>query len=229
MGIGVSLYAQTVPSLPDPLDTAPIANGTMPREVRQAHRRRAILEAAIEVFAKRGYQATTVEGNLVPAARVSIGTFYQHFADKEECFLAAFDLSVEEAQETIVAKIPAAPWSEQVLAGLTALLEEIAVEPLRARVVLVEATAAGPAALARYQAMLEAIAPALARGREFAPAAADLPPTLEVSTLGGLLWVLQQRLMEVSFRPSRRLRNELAGVVAGPYLGDAATRRLLSH
>lgn len=216
-------------SLPGPLGTAPIAEETLPREVRVAHRRQAILEAAIEVFAKRGYLATTVEGNLVPAAGVSIGTFYQHFSDKEECFLAAFEMIVTEGREAIEAQIPeGAPWPEQVRAGLGALLEEVAERPLRARVALVEAPAAGPTALARYQAALDEVSPALGRGRDLAADAAALPPTLEISTLGGLLWILQQRLMEGGFKASGRLRDELVEIVAGPYLGDAATKKLIA-
>jgi AcrR family transcriptional regulator len=216
-------------SLPGPLGTAPIAEETLPREVRIAHRRRVILEAAIEVFAKRGYLATTVEGNLVPAAGVSLGTFYQHFSDKEECFLAAFEIVLAEGREAVRAEIPArTPWPEQVSACLGALLSVVADRPLRARLVLVEAPAAGPRALARYQAALTEVAPALARGRGLAPTGAGLPPTLETSTLGGLLWVLQQRLVEGGFEPSTRLRDELVEIVAGPYLGDAATRKLVS-
>ena len=44
----------------------------------------------LEAVSRHGYPATTV-GELVALAGVSKSTFYEHFADKQECFLATFD------------------------------------------------------------------------------------------------------------------------------------------
>ena len=38
---------------------------------------------------------------IVQAARLSRRTFYEHFGDKEECFLAAFDRAVARIEATV--------------------------------------------------------------------------------------------------------------------------------
>ena len=216
-------------SLPEPLGTAPIAGERLPREVLAAHQRRRILAAAIEVFAKRGYQQTTVETHIVPAAKISIGNFYQHFDDKLDCFLAAYEQITEEAREQIAAQVPAGAWPDQLRAVLCALLDYIADNHLKARLVLVESSAAGAEALARYQRTLALAVPALRRGRELAPTGAELPSTLETSTLGGLVWVLRQRLLTGEIERSPQLLGELFALVAAPYLGEAGARRLTAR
>jgi AcrR family transcriptional regulator len=221
------LYAGRVASLPESLGTAPIASEKLPREVLAAHQRQRILDAAVDVFAKRGYQATTVETHIVPAAKISIGNFYQHFADKEECFLAAYEQIVAEAREEITVAVPDAPWPDQLVAVLSAAVAYIADNRLKARLVLVEAPAAGPKALAAYQQTLESAVPSLRRARELAPPGKALPESLETSTLGGLVWVLQQRLLTGKIELSRRFLGELVDLVAGPYIGEAEVKQLV--
>ena len=50
-----------------------------------------LLEAVTEVVAERGYEGASV-AHVIAAAGVSRKTFYEHFADKEACFLAAYDV-----------------------------------------------------------------------------------------------------------------------------------------
>ena len=65
--------------------------------VAQSQRQR-ILLAMTELVDERGYQKTTIE-LIAKTARVALVTFYEHFSGKEECFLAAFDESVDAARE----------------------------------------------------------------------------------------------------------------------------------
>ena len=52
----------------------------MPRQTRSREKRASLLHAAAQVFADRGYSATTADG-IAEVAGVSIGTFYnEHFA-----------------------------------------------------------------------------------------------------------------------------------------------------
>ncbi len=57
-----------------------------------------MIDAITELVAERGYQKTTID-SIAKGARVSLKTFYEHYASKEECFLAAFDADVEAAAE----------------------------------------------------------------------------------------------------------------------------------
>ena len=165
-------------SLPEHLSAKPAGRHRLPREVLAEHHRERILDAATEVFAKRGYQGTTID-NVVAAARIGVGSFYELFANKSDCFVQVYERIVADARERISAAIPTgAEWPAQTFAALRALLEQIEAEPLRARVALVEVQTAGPAALARYEETIDSVIPLLARGREVSPVASELPPRL---------------------------------------------------
>ena len=71
----------------------------------------------------------------------------------------------------------------------------VVAEQARAKLCIVESQAAGGAALARYQSMLESVAPKLREGRELNPRASRLPDGLEVAIAGGLMWLVHQRLI----------------------------------
>ncbi len=70
---------------------------------RRAESRRRLLDAARELFVSRGYHATRPQ-DITKAANLGHGTFYIHFKDKRECFLAF----VDEAQQELMASIEAA-------------------------------------------------------------------------------------------------------------------------
>lgn len=121
------------------------------REEVLASQRGRMVEAIAEVVAKRGYGATTV-ADVVDRAGVSRKTFYEHFRDKEACFLAAYDTGVE----VLVATMRAAGDDHRSRIG--AFLRTLAAEPAFARTFVIEIGAAGPRALERRQAVHEAFA-----------------------------------------------------------------------
>ena len=206
----------------------PVGRERLPREVMAEHQRDRVLAAAIEVFAKRGYPGTTVD-HIVAAAKVGVGSFYSFFGGKEECFLAAFDRIVAEGREQIEARIPAeAEQPEKVYAVLEVLLDLIVAEPLRARVALVEAQTAGAAARSRYQACLDQIVPELRRCRAASPIGEELPKTLEVAILGGVVWFLQQRIVLGEIGDAKSLLPDLVEIMLEPYVGPKRAARLLA-
>src|SRR3954471_7256007 len=64
------------------------------REVVLASQRGRLLDAIAKVVAEKGYAATSV-ADVIELAGVSRKTFYEHFRDKEACFLAAYDAGVD--------------------------------------------------------------------------------------------------------------------------------------
>jgi AcrR family transcriptional regulator len=111
----------------------------------------------IDVVAEKGYARTAV-GDVLTRARVSRATFYEHFADKEQCFLAAYDAAIAILVGQIRhAALDATGSDGQLRAGavLDAYLAAIAAEPAVARTFLIEVYAAGPKALERRHAVLE--------------------------------------------------------------------------
>jgi len=152
-----------------------------PRGLSAAGQRERILAAAQELIAAEGAGKTTIEA-IVKAAGVSSVTFYEHFKNKDECFVAAFDKGTGELTEAVRVAVPAGlSRDEQVRAGLAALLAAIDADPARARLCFVEAQKGGPRMRASYDEALDA-------------AAGDLGDPLAQGIAGGLAWLLRERL-----------------------------------
>ena len=66
---------------------------------RSAQKRRAILDAAREVFLKNGYPGTSMD-EVAALAGVSKVTVYKHFSDKHSLFVAVFTGAIAEAEES---------------------------------------------------------------------------------------------------------------------------------
>ncbi|NUP51852.1 MAG: helix-turn-helix transcriptional regulator [Catenulispora sp.] len=117
----------------------------------------------VEVVAERGYAATTV-GDVLKRAHISRQTFYEHFANKEDCFLAAFD----QAADLLMARMQAAlgPATDPVVERLDRVFESylggLAAAPELARALLVEVYGAGRAGVARRTAVQERFAVTIA-------------------------------------------------------------------
>jgi AcrR family transcriptional regulator len=211
--------------LPQHLAKAPVGRERLSREELDRHQRRRLIEAATGVFAKRGYQATTVD-NIVVAAGVGVGGFYAHFEGKEECLLAAYELIVGEARDVIAAAVATQrDWPGKALAALHELLALVASRPLEARLALVEIQTGGPVALERYGETLDFVIVSLSGGREVASLDPPPPETQEAATANGLAWLLAQRLLRGEAKDVESLFGEMAEVVLEPYLGAPRTRR----
>jgi len=110
-----------------------------------------MLDAIAEVVAVRGYGAATV-ADVIDCAGVSRKTFYEHFRDKEDCFLAAYDAGVELLMATMREA------GDDLRPRIAAYLQTLAAEPALARTFLIEIGAAGPRALERRRQVHEAFA-----------------------------------------------------------------------
>src|SRR5215217_1719697 len=121
----------------------------------------------IEVVSDRGYPETRVV-DVIGVAGVSRKTFYELFDSKEDCFLAAYDVLLDnllnEATDAFEAT-PGAPWAERIRAALEGLLGHLAAHPDEARFAIVEVLAAGPKALARRDSALRQFTGFLEAGR----------------------------------------------------------------
>ena len=135
------------------------------REVILASQRGRMLEAMAEAVSGKGYGATTV-ADVVGRAGVSRKTFYEHFANKEECFLAAYDVGVDALLHALLESVRDLDPRDPLPALDTAVrcyLDTLAANPTFARTFLVEVLAAGPRALDRRAAVHERFAELLVR------------------------------------------------------------------
>jgi len=76
-----------------------------PQQVRSQQRVDAILAAAAEMIGEMGYEAVTTS-KLAKRAGISVGSFYQYFADKEAVFQALGDRYLVEMRRKIDAMFP---------------------------------------------------------------------------------------------------------------------------
>jgi AcrR family transcriptional regulator len=197
------------------------------RESTQADQRRRILRAVGELVAVRGYGDITVE-LIIKRARVSYKTFYKHFPDKEDCFVAHFDEIVHSIETEISRRLAAEPrpWPERVALALETLIELIVAEPIVARAVIIDVPTEGPGILDRYERATKALMPLFREGRELNPRGAELPATVEAALAGSISWSIYQRLVVGEAESLRELLPELTEVVLRTYVGHAEASRI---
>jgi len=111
---------------------------------RKKARRKRLLSAAIGIFGRKGYHATTVP-MIVRAANSSVGSFYFYFRNKEDVFAAALDALGEQIAAALNKAIPAAGPDvlAQMRAAVTALVQFLAENPEEARILIVESSGLG--------------------------------------------------------------------------------------
>ena len=200
---------------------------TIPRGQVSAIQRERILSAVIDTVAEVGYARMTV-AQVIARGRVSRKTFYEVFCGREDCFLAAFEETVEGAARTVrAAYARESSWSAGIRSALATLLELIDAEPVRARLCVVEALGAGPPVLAYRAGVLSDLAEAIDRGRETGSAAGDPPPLTAEGVVGAVFAVLHTRLLARDADPLRGLLGPLMSLIVLPYLGPTAARREL--
>jgi AcrR family transcriptional regulator len=201
----------------------------LPREFIAQHQRARVIKALAEEIEERGYRAVTV-ADIVRRAGISRNTFYDNFTSKEDCFLAASDYAVTEALRRVVdAAAKVEPWPDRVRAGLSAFLHYVASEPALARTCIVEALSAGPAAVDRYERSIQAFVPLFRMGRKVSPHGEQLPGTLEETIIGGIFWIIYQRIIMGQAEQIEQLLPELVEFSLTPYLGAEAAKRAASE
>ncbi len=104
--------------------------------------RERILDAVTNITARKGYAALTVEG-VAAEASVSLQAFYEHFSDKEDAFLVAYEIGHDKALALVEHAFHAQlDWRMGVRAGIAALFRFMASEPAYAHMALVDVLAA---------------------------------------------------------------------------------------
>jgi AcrR family transcriptional regulator len=88
---------EATPDIPRKLPRG--THGLDPSLVAASQRTR-LLEGTGRAVADKGYAATTIE-DIVRGAGVSKKTFYEHFSDKLDCFLAAYEAASDELLEHV--------------------------------------------------------------------------------------------------------------------------------
>jgi AcrR family transcriptional regulator/DNA-binding MarR family transcriptional regulator len=201
----------------------------MPRVHVAEIQRNRMLAAAIDAVADVGYPRLTV-AQVIARARVSRKTFYDAFADRDECFLAVFDGAVARAEREVRAAYEAAPsWRDGLRAGLARLLELMDDERALARVCVVDALGAGERVQVRRAELLGRLAQTVDRVRPKRSNAREPSPLTAEGVVGGVFAVLYNRLADGGEEPLAPLLGALMSMIVLPYLGARAADRELAR
>jgi len=178
----------------------------------------------IRVTAAKGYQETTV-ADVIEVAMLPRANFEAMFANKEECFLEAYDAAID----VLVAHVTAAfestvgqSWPDRITAALRALVELLAAEADIARMAMVEVTAVGEDARIRYRTALGRFTYFLEEGRRVSPQGDHLPADTAGFAIGGATSMIFDEVRAGRGPELRRILPDLVFAVLMPYLGPEA-------
>jgi len=200
--------------------------GAEGRDAVGAGQRMRLISATVALASEHEPTFPTVT-EIVGFAGVSRKTFYEQFADRSECLLAAIDHALVLTGERVRASYDdgSARWESGMRAGLTALLQFFDDEPHLARLCVVRCGAAGSAALARRGEALDELARGVDEGRVLARR--QPPPLTAEAIVGGILSVIAKRLVSPGSGRLIELVNPLTSAIVLPYRGHTAARREL--
>jgi AcrR family transcriptional regulator len=196
----------------------------LPRSFVVSNQRERILSAVAYVTSAASYAEMSVE-DIVVTAGVSRRTFYEHFKNKEDVFLAAYDAVTGQLVGQVVAAVEAADtFADQCSAGLRTFLEFVASEPAFGRMCIVEVLAAGPEAIKRRNDTMRAFATLIDHKAQELLEGKVPPPLTAETVVGGLYEVVYTRVLRGEINSLPSLLPDLAYSALLPYLGLEAAR-----
>lgn len=196
----------------------------LPSDLVRAVQRERLIVAMLKAASELGYRGTNVQ-DVIDRAGVSRPTFYEHFANKEDCFLAAFDTSAERLRERVTeaAEQGGDVWRDRLRFGLEALLHFVATEPDTAQTLIVEARAGSADAVRRRVELLDSFATCIdEQARGLLPYGRSFSPITATGIVGGVEALLYARLCKGEFADIETLLPSLMYFVVLPYEGHEA-------
>jgi AcrR family transcriptional regulator len=189
-----------------------------------AIQRSRILVATVCAVDELGYAEVSVAG-IVARSQVSRRTFYELFANREECLAAALDDALARLRAELErVGVGELSWRERVRVGLWTILTFFDREPVLARVCVVHALGGGVLVRERRELALSRLAGVVDLGRLESGRGGECGPLTAEGLVGAAYMIVYARLV-AGGEPVSGLLGELMGLIVLPYLGPAAARR----
>lgn len=202
---------------------------SLPSDLVSAVQRERILAGMLRATSELAYREVSVQ-DVLDRAGVSRPTFYEHFENKEACFLVAFDVAAARLRERLeTAGLPGQGWRERLRLGLEELLRFVAEQPDAAMSLIVDARAACPDALSRRDALLDHFAACLDDMVRAEPSGDETGPSpiAAAGIVGGIEALLYSRLTRGETDDLESLLPSLMYFAVLPYEGhEAASEEL---
>lgn len=168
----------------------------LPSDLVSAVQRERLIAAMLRASSELGYRETNVQ-EVIERAGVSRPTFYEHFSNKEDCFLTAFDVTAARLRERVgtAAEKGGDSLRNHLRFGLETVLHFAGTEPEAARTLIVEARAASADAVMRRDELLDHFADCIdTKAQELLPDAPAYSPITAAGMVGGVEALLYSRL-----------------------------------
>jgi AcrR family transcriptional regulator len=189
------------------------------REFVHAHQRERMIKGMVAAVDAKGYMATSV-ADVLARARVSRSAFYEQFRDKEDCFLACYDLGARLLLDASIAALASGgAWPRRVRRVYEALLKTFAEHAQLARVCMVEALAAGPAANLRYRQALAGFVSLIEADMAANPDYPRVPRTVIFGLVGGSSATIYEEIAAGRTTELPRLVDDLTDFALAAFVG----------
>jgi AcrR family transcriptional regulator len=202
------------------LQRLPPGRHRVPTEEVVRQQRERLMAGMLDAVGEQGYVATSV-ADVLSRAGVSRRTFYEHFGDREDCFLQAYDhvvaIAAGAVRDAVIAQ--GDDWRAAVRSGLRLLLETVAEHPRFARACIVEILAVGPEGMRHRDAAMQPFQRFFDSGRR--ESAAAIPSTLAETLVGGILETITARVMRGEADQVPALLDDLVYWALVPFVGPA--------
>lgn len=191
-------------------------------------RRRALVAAMARSCAERGYEETAVE-DLLAATGLSRGDFELHFADKEQCAMAAVDAILSDGMSAVsIAYSADTSERDSALMALRLLLRLFAERPAFAGLAFIDSRQAMPSGgRERYEAGFAILTAMLDRLRADSDGGERLPPLTARAAIGGGEALVRRRLATGRGSELPATLPDLVYSATVPFLGQEEALRLV--
>lgn len=196
-------------------------------ELVNSSKREKILEGMLEAVGAEGYDTTSVR-TVLDRTGLYRQAFYDNFADKDACYLAALEVGIARLEAlTMRAAASEESWRGRLRAGLGALLDYLDAEPDVGRGLIVEVHAAGPEALARRAEAMKRAADFIDLARLEADESESPPQIAPEGIVAGIHAIVHSRLSTGATDGFRGQLPEFMYFAVLPYFGaDAASAEM---
>jgi AcrR family transcriptional regulator len=166
----------------------------MSRERVAEHQKARLEGAMVEAVARQGFAGTTLN-ELVALAGVSKTTFYEHFDNKLDCFLATFDEIVRQvaAQVGEAYRRPGG-LRERLSRALTVFMDVVVAEPAAARLTTVDSLTLGAAGVLHRERGAEAFELMFRQSFDHSDSAVEVSDVVVRGIVAGIRGVVYRKL-----------------------------------
>jgi AcrR family transcriptional regulator len=206
----------------------PRGEHSLPRGWVAHNQRERIFDAVANLTAAKGYAALSLE-EIVAEAAISLQTFYEHFDNKEEAFLATFEMGHAKATAAINRSLDLRlSWGQNVRLGLNALLEFLASEPAIARLACVDILIAYPHVSGRVNEANFSYIELLDIGPD--DTYPNMPPAvMREASVGGIFELLHDYILHERTQRVTELVDHAMYIVITPFAGSEIAARAVAE